>query len=151
MSSCLKLIEGCMSKKKSNRNEAEHTAIIVHYRMDNKRKHKRFETCCEIEYYVNSQAYKGISRDLSLKGLFIETDKALDADSVIDIQIYLPNGSTAKLKGRIRTTLQKSGSRIPADSSKQGMGVEIIEQDVNYSRFITAMYVQHTLSLRNGS
>jgi hypothetical protein len=119
--------------------------------MDNKRKYKRFKTYCKIEYYANSHAYKGISRDLSLKGLFIETEKALAADSVIDIQIYLPNGTTSKLRGRIRTTLQKSRSIIPAESSKQGMGVEIIEQDVNYSRFITSMYVQDTLSLRNGS
>jgi hypothetical protein len=119
--------------------------------MDNKRKHKRFKTRCEIEYYSNSKSYNGISQDISLKGLFIETDKVLDADSVIDIQIYLPNGATSKLRGRIRSTLQQSGSRIPAKSPKQGMGVEILEQDVNYSRFITSMYVQHTLSLRKGS
>jgi hypothetical protein len=119
--------------------------------MDNKRKYKRFTTCYKIEYYANSHVYEGIARDLSLNGLFIETDKALDADSEIEIQIYLPNGIISKLRGKIRTTLQKSRSIMPAISPKQGMGVEITEQDVNYSRFITSMYVQHTLSLRNGS
>jgi hypothetical protein len=116
--------------------------------MDNKRKYKRFTTCCETEYYANGQAYKGISQDLSLTGLFIETDNILDLDSAIDILIYLPNGSTSKLRGKIRRILKKSSSGKSTTTSKHGMGVEIIEKDINYSRFITSMYNQHTLSLR---
>jgi hypothetical protein len=119
--------------------------------MDNKRKYKRFIACFEMEYYANGQAYKGISRDISLTGLFIETDNFLDSDSVIDILIYLPNGLTSKLRGKIRRILQKSLGGKYTTPSKQGMGVEIIEQDLNYNRFITSMYVQHALSLRTNS
>jgi hypothetical protein len=119
--------------------------------MDNKRKYKRLIRSFEIEYYANGQAYKGISRDLSVTGLFIETDNFLDSDSIVDILIYLPNGLTSKLRGRIRRILQKSFSGKITATSKQGMGVEIIEQDLNYSRFITSMYVEHTLSLRTNS
>ena len=119
--------------------------------MDNKRKYKRLITCFEMEYYATGQAYKGISRDLSVTGLFIETDNFLDLDSVVDILLYLPNGLTSKLRGRIRRILQKSFSEKITATSKQGMGVEIIEQDINYSRFITSLYNQHTLSLRTNS
>ena len=119
--------------------------------MDNKRKYKRFTTCCEIEYYANGKTYKGISRDLSLTGLSIETDNFLDSNSVVDILIYLPNGATSKLRGRIRRILQESFSGQDTATSKWGMGVEIMEKDLNYSRFITSMYNQHTLSLRNNS
>jgi hypothetical protein len=119
--------------------------------MDNKRKYKRFITCFEMEYYANGQAYKGISRDLSVTGLFIETDNFLDSDSVVDILIYLPNGLTSKLRGKIRRILKKSFSGKNTATSRQGMGVEIIEKDLNYSRFITSMYNQHTLSLRTNS
>jgi hypothetical protein len=119
--------------------------------MENKRKYKRFITCCEIEYCANGQAYKGISRDLSVTGLFIEADNILDLDSVVDILLYLPNGLTSKLRGKIRRILQKSLCGKSTITSKHGMGVEIIEQDFNYSRFITSMYTQHTLSLRTNS
>lgn len=119
--------------------------------MDNKRKYKRFTTCCEIEYYANGPTYKGISRDLSLTGLFIETDNFLDSDSVVDILIYLPNGRTSKLRGKIRRILKKSFSGKNTATSKQGMGVQIMEKDLNYTRFITSIYNQHTLSLRNNA
>jgi hypothetical protein len=46
--------------------------------MDNKRKYKRLTTCFEMEYYANGQAYRAISGDLSVTGLFIETDNFLD-------------------------------------------------------------------------
>ena len=104
-----------------------------------------------MEYYANGQAYRGITRDLSVTDLFIETDNFLDSDSVVDILIYLPNGLTSKLRGKIRRILKKSPSGKSTTTSKQGMGVEIIEQDLNYSRFITSMYVEHTLSLRTNS
>jgi len=104
-----------------------------------------------MEYYANGQAYKGITRDLSITGLFIETDNFLDSDSVVDILLYLPNGVTSKLRGRIRRILKKSFSRKFTATSKHGMGVEIIEKDLNYSRFITSIYTQHTLSLRTNS
>ena len=119
--------------------------------MDNKRKYKRLIRSFEIEYYANGQAYKGISRDLSVTGLFIETDNFLDLDSIVDILIYLPNGLTSKLIGKIIRILQKSFSGKNTATSKQGMGVQIIEKDINYSRFITSLHTQHTLSLRNNS
>jgi hypothetical protein len=104
-----------------------------------------------MEYYANGQAYKGISRDISLNGLFIETVNFLDSDSELNILIYLPNGLTSKLRGKIRRIFQKSPGGESNMTSKQGMGIEIIEKDLNYSRFITSMYTQHTLSLRTNS
>jgi hypothetical protein len=104
-----------------------------------------------MEYYANGQAYKGISRDISLNGHFIETVNFLDSDSELDILIYLPNGLTSKLRGKIRRIFQKSPNGESNMTSKQGMGIEIIEKDLNYSRFITSMYTQHTLSLRTNS
>ncbi len=108
--------------------------------MDNKRRHKRFERHYEIEFSSNGHIHKGISADFSLNGLFIKTDNPLAPNSIIDVVVHITDGMTLKLKGRVRRALKTS-------IGQRGMGVEITERDINYSRFITSYYVQHTKSI----
>ncbi len=49
--------------------------------------------------------------------------------------IYLPGASEVKLKGRVRRSL-----KTPVISIKNGMGIEIIENDPQYISFIRSVY-----------
>ena len=103
-----------------------------------KRQHKRYTSRCEIEFSMNGTTYRGISSNLSLNGLFIRTRKPFAADTVINLTLYFPNGSTSKIKG-----ITKHAMRNPAHNKKNGMGIEIIEKDSNYFDFVNSI-VSHT-------
>ena len=84
-------------------------------------------------------SHRGISSNLSSNGLFISANRPFPPDTMLDIVIHLPNRSTSKLKGRVRRALKTLTGRVigtPVKSFKNGMGVEIIEKDTNYLKFI---------------
>lgn len=112
--------------------------------MGEKRQDKRFIRRCETEFAVDGITHRGISSNLSLNGLFISTNRPFPPDTILDILIHLPNGSTSKLKGRVRRALKNLPGKvmgIPAKSLKNGMGVEIIENDDNYFEVIKSSSV----------
>ena len=101
-----------------------------------KRQHKRYTSRCEIEFSMDGTTYRGISSNLSLNGLFIRTRRPFAADTVIELMVHFPNGSTSKLKGITRRAI-----RNPLDN-QNGMGIEIIEKNSNYFDFINSMVSQ---------
>jgi len=115
--------------------------------MGNNRKHKRFIKRCDLEFALNGQTYRGISKDFSLDGLFIMTDDTLSPDSIIDIVVHLPNGLTSRLRGKVRRVLKTTNKGTLITTFKNGMGVEIIEKDTNYSCFVSSYYLHYTRSL----
>jgi hypothetical protein len=105
----------------------------------NKRTQKRFIGRCEIDFTSAGVTHKGLSSDFSLNGLFIRTNHSLPEGAIIDIVVYLPEGATSMMKGRVvrslRTAIGKAlGTQIK--SIKNGMGVELIKKDTNYLHFI---------------
>ncbi len=96
-----------------------------------KRKHDRFVRRLETEFSGEGKNYRGISSDLSQSGLFIRTNHAFAPGTIIDIVIHLPDGTSSKLKGTVRRALKTSVVSI-----KNGMGVELIEKDDSYARFL---------------
>ena len=98
-----------------------------------KRQHKRYTSRCEIEFSMNGTTYRGISSNLSQNGLFIRTRKPFTADTIIDLMVHFPNGSTSKLKGITRRAI-----RNPLDN-QNGMGIELIEKDSNYFDFVNSI------------
>jgi hypothetical protein len=106
-----------------------------------KRRQKRFVKRCSVEFQSGGETYRGFSRNLSLDGLFLKSRKPLAPDTIIEMVVDLPDGSTAKLRGRVKRALRNphSGTLERAGiPSKDGMGIEIIEQDSNYVKFITS-------------
>ncbi len=95
---------------------------------DEKRREKRFAKHFSTEFISDGQMHTGIWKDLSLDGLFIKTRKPLDIDKTIEMILYLPDGSTSKLTGRVvravsdrhTSTLLRAG--LP---SKNGMGIQL--------------------------
>ena len=105
--------------------------------MSNTRRRKRFRKRCEIELVTNNTVHRGISTDLSLRGLFIRTNLPFPPDTILDVVLHLSDGLTAKLKVKVKW-LEKVAEATTI-ASKHGMGVEIIEKDTNYLRFIASL------------
>jgi hypothetical protein len=96
-----------------------------------KRRYKRYIRRLETEFTIGGSTFRGISSDLSEKGLFIRTGKGFVPGSILDIVIYLPNGEKAKVKGIVRRTIKTDSTLV-----KNGMGIEILENDEVYTKFI---------------
>jgi len=96
-----------------------------------KRRHSRFVRRLETEFTAQDQHYRAISSDFSCSGLFIRTNHAFPPETLIDITIHLPGGKTSVLKGKVRRALKTT-----VVSLKNGMGIELIEKDQNYSDFM---------------
>jgi hypothetical protein len=106
-----------------------------------KRRPKRFVERCKIEFIANDKIYRGISGDFSLNGLFIRTNHPLPPETILKLVIYLPNGLTSKLKGKVKRALEVSLGKMtePQKYLQRGIGVEITERDSNYLHFIGSL------------
>ena len=102
--------------------------------MKTRRGHERFIRRLETEFTAENKNYRGISSDLSISGLFIRTNHAFVPDTLLDIVIHLPDSTDVKLKGRVRRAI-----KTPIVSVKNGMGVEITENDPRYIKFVKAV------------
>lgn len=98
-----------------------------------KRRHERFVRRLETEFSAEGKNYRGISSDFSCSGLFIRTNHAFAPNTMLEIVIHLPDGNSSVLKGRVRRALKTT-----VVSLKNGMGVELINKDPHYSRFMAA-------------
>jgi len=110
--------------------------------MKSGRKQRRFIKRCEVEFVSDSLICRGISSDFSLGGLFIRTNYPLVPESVLDVTVHLPDGGVSMLKVKVRRAWKTAAGRmmgIPVKAFKNGMGVEIMEKDVNYLHFIRSL------------
>ena len=103
--------------------------------MRHRRRHKRFIRRLETEFTAENKNYRGLSRDLSVSGLFIRTNHAFVPDTLIDIIIQLPDASNVKLKGRVKRAI-----KTPIVAVRNGMGIEIIQNDQRYIDFIKTVF-----------
>ncbi len=99
-----------------------------------KRRHKRVIKRLETEFSANGLAFRGISSDLSLSGLFVRTNKPFPPDTMVDLTIHLTGDSVSRLKGSVRRSI-KTGQTM----MKNGMGMEIVEIDQNYINFLNTI------------
>ncbi len=96
-----------------------------------KRRYKRYTKRLETEFSAANMTYKGISSDLSEKGLFIRTQHGFVPGTKINIKLLLPDGTISHLKGIVRRTV-----KTPHRFVKNGMGIELIETDIHYENFL---------------
>lgn len=99
------------------------------------RHRKRLETKFKVDSAAaDSVVYTGITSDISENGIFIRTRYGFVPGTIIKIEIYLPEDKISKLKGKVKRSI-----RTPIASLKNGMGIEIIEKDSNYTIFLNSM------------
>ena len=110
-----------------------------------RRRQKRFVKRCTVEFSSEGHTYRGICRNLSLDGLFIKTRKPLGLEKIIDMLLYLPDGSTSKLTGRVTRATREPYSLIferAGIPSKDGMGIQLLEKDANYLKFLESLILR---------
>jgi len=100
-----------------------------------RRGHDRFIRRLETEFTAENKNYRGISSDLSISGLFIRTQHAFAPDTLLDIVIHLPDSTDVKLRGKVRRSI-----KTPVVSIKNGMGIEILENDPRYINFVKSVF-----------
>lgn len=69
--------------------------------VEDQRKHKRKQYSKSIVYATKNHLIKGLTKDISPAGVFIETDDALHAGQTITLAVPLKNAKTAKIKGQV--------------------------------------------------
>lgn len=99
--------------------------------MMSKRQFNRHRKRLETIFTPGTERYSGITSDVSGGGLFIRTRNPFAPGSILDIEIYLPDGKTSKLKGRVKRAIKTQIAAI-----KNGMGIELLEKDSNYINFV---------------
>ena len=96
-----------------------------------RRKHPRFITRLTTKFFSDEVSYMGITSDLSQNGIYIRTKNGVPPNTVINIELYMPDHRVALLKGIVRRTY-----RTPLNSIKNGMGIEIIEHNETFVHFV---------------
>jgi Tfp pilus assembly protein PilZ len=69
--------------------------------VEDQRKHQRKPYSKSIVYATKNQLIKGLTKDISPAGVFIETDDTLHAGQTITLVIPLKKAKTAKIKGQV--------------------------------------------------
>ncbi len=100
-----------------------------------KREHKRQTRRLETVFKTGSESFRGITSDVSDLGMFIRTRYGMAPGSLIDIELYLPDGKIAYLKGEVRRSV-----KTPIATFKNGMGILIVKNDENFIKFIDQEY-----------
>lgn len=96
-----------------------------------RRQCKRYTKRLETTFSSGGLFFRGISSDLSAGGLFIRTQHGFVPGTIVDVEVYLPNNTVARLKGIVRRTVKTTMPGV-----KNGMGIELIERDANYLEFL---------------
>ena len=99
--------------------------------MRKRRVHVRHTRRLETDFFFEDRVLKGISSDLSEKGLFIRTRHCLTTGSYIEFIIYMPGGLKAQGSGVVRRAIKSDSPLI-----KNGMGIELKRCDPNYLQLL---------------
>jgi len=99
----------------------------------NKRKNPRFTKRLEARFIADGESFVGITSNLSETGLFIRTKRGFAPDSILDIKLIMPDGNTSSIKGIVKRTV-----KVPL-SIKNGMGIELLEKDETYMRYVKSL------------
>jgi Tfp pilus assembly protein PilZ len=97
------------------------------------RKHRRIIKRIETEFSSGGLYFRGISSDMSEKGLFVRTSRPFAPNTALDLTLHLPDNVVSRLKGVVRWA-----AKVGIVSGKDGMGVEIIQSDRNFADFLNS-------------
>ncbi len=75
----------------------------------------------------------GITSNLSESGLFIRTKRGFSPDSIVDIELIMPDGKVSRLRGIVKRT-----ARGPL-LTKNGMGVLLLKKDETYTSYLMSL------------
>jgi len=99
----------------------------------NKRKNPRFTKRLEARFIADGESFVGITSNLSENGLFIRTKRGFAPDSILDVELTMPDGKVSFIRGIVKRTV-----KVPL-SVKNGMGIELLKKDETYMRYVKSL------------
>jgi hypothetical protein len=69
--------------------------------------------------------------NISANGIFIRTNRGFTPDTIVDIEVVMPDNRISLLKGIVKRTI-----KTPLSSVNNGMGVELMEKDAIFENFV---------------
>ena len=97
----------------------------------NQRKEDRFNTRLMAKIHSGVLRAWGVLKDISANGLLIKSNHKLKLDTPVDIEVIMPDGETATIKGVVRRI-----TITPDANRKFGIGIEVIEKDMMYKTLV---------------
>jgi class 3 adenylate cyclase len=98
-----------------------------------KRRHKRFIKSFKTIFGSEGKSFTGNLTDLSKSGLFISTRSSFAPNSIIDIELLLPDGKISLLKGQVKRVAKSKFTH------KNGIGIELIKKDSTYINLLKSL------------
>lgn len=103
-----------------------------------KRKHRRVVKRLLVKFGISDTSKVGFTSDVSPEGLFIRTNQGLPPDTCINIALEIPSGEVIPLKGFVKRVIKYSSHL--GSIMKNGMGVELRENNEAYLKFLKDFY-----------
>ena len=97
-------------------------------------RHPRFTKRLEVTFSSGGLSFRGILSNISANGLFIRTNRGFTPDTIVDIEVMMPDNKISLLKGIVKRTTKTTLSSV-----KNGMGLELMEKDAIFESFIQSM------------
>jgi len=110
-----------------------------------KRKHRRFIKRLPAKIKTEKNSFLGITSDISENGLFLRTSRSFLPQTVLYVELTLPDNTVSSLKGIV-----KRNARMSVSSAKNGMGIELTEKDTAFRSLVDSVsgYTHETLAER---
>jgi len=97
-------------------------------------RHPRFTKRLEVTFSSGGLSFRGILSNISANGLFIRTNRGFTPDTIVDIEVVMPDNKISLLKGIVKRTTKTTLSSV-----KNGMGVELMEKDSIFENFLQSI------------
>jgi hypothetical protein len=97
-------------------------------------RHPRFTKRLEVTFSSGGLSFRGILSNISANGLFIRTNRGFTPETIVDIEVIMPDNKISLLKGIVKRT-----TKTTLSSAKNGMGVELMEKDAIFELFVQSI------------
>jgi hypothetical protein len=114
-------------------NVAEGTIRTDHNTTMEKRKERRYSKKLKVRISSGNLLRSGIMNDISKNGMFVRSCRDFTKDTVLNIELLLPNNRISFLKGIVTRNIGIPGSNW------LGVGIELTEKDKTFHNFLTTL------------
>jgi Tfp pilus assembly protein PilZ len=108
------------------------------------RKEHRISKQLYVQISTERKVFWGLLNDFSTNGLFIKCNQDFPMGAAIDIEIFMSDKSNSVLKGIVRRKID-----IPESNRKCGLGIELIEKDARFIRFVNSVSEKPAIEMVN--
>ena len=98
------------------------------------RKFKRFGQKLLVRIHSGEALSCGIMSDVSQNGMFIRSEGVFQENTIVSIELVLPDNRVSSLKGRV-----KRKKKIPGSNWLFGTGIELMEKDSAFRAFLQSI------------